>query len=126
MDGSELPLPHVLPFKRLDGEPVFDEPWQAQALAFADVLIESKIISPTIWSATLGDTLKQAAAAGATDNMETYYQSVLKSVEKLLEQTSGILPEEIENKSRAWAEAYLATPHGQPVMLGNSRRLSPE
>ena len=35
--------PEIKPFKRMDDEPVFDEPWQAQVLAMVDSLITSGV-----------------------------------------------------------------------------------
>ena len=78
------------PLARRDNEPVFDHSWQAQVLALADTLTEQGLFSPGDWSATLGEELRRAKAAGAPDT-----------------------PERIE----AWRRAYENTPHGQPVEL---------
>ena len=107
----------VKPFKRMDGEPVFDEPWQAQVLAMADTLIVNGVISETLWSDTLGNELKKAQSLDAADDMTTYYQAALQAVERLLEQNTDISTKEVSNKRDAWEQAYLATPHGQPVIL---------
>jgi hypothetical protein len=101
----------------MDGEPVFDEPWQAQVLAMVDTLIADTVIDATLWSDTLGAELKKAQSLGADDDINTYYKAVLQSLERLLDQYSGISEVEVSNKRDAWEQAYLATPHGQPVKL---------
>ena len=75
----------VAPLERMDGEPVFDEPWQAQALAIADALINQGVITPVLWSATLGEELQNTQARDGPDNITTYYEAVLRSLERLTE-----------------------------------------
>jgi nitrile hydratase accessory protein len=107
----------VKPFKRMDGDPMFDEPWQAQVLAMADTLIANGVISATQWSDSLGRELKKAHARGAIDDIATYYQAALQALEQLLDQYADITESEVSDKRDAWEKAYLATPHGQPVKL---------
>jgi len=109
----------VKPFKRLDGEPVFDEAWQAQLLAMVDQMITDNIFSNSLWSETLGANLKAAEAAGQRDDIDTYYAAVLRSFEQLLDQSSNISNQSITDKQQAWERAYLNTPHGHPVVLGD-------
>jgi len=112
-----LTRPEIKPFKRMDGEPVFDEPWQAQVLAMVDTLIDNGTIEATAWSASLGNELKKAQLSDANDNITTYYKAVLKALEQLLDRYTDISETEVSNKRDAWEQAYLATPHGQPVNL---------
>ena len=51
------------PLARRDDEPVFDEPWQAQALALAFNLIEQGVFSKSQWSDALGAELESAVTA---------------------------------------------------------------
>jgi hypothetical protein len=101
----------------MDGEPVFDEPWQAQVLAMVDTLISNGVIEATAWSDSLGKELKKAQQLGASDDIPTYYKAVLQALEQLLDQNTDISSREVTNKRDAWEQAYLATPHGQPVKL---------
>ena len=111
-DGDDLAL-----LKRLDGDPVFDEPWQAQVLAMADRLASSGVFTPTQWSATLGDELVRADKSGQPDTPMTYYEAALKALERLLEEGGQVTPEARSERRMAWQEAYRTTPHGQPVEL---------
>ena len=108
---------HVTPFTRMDGEPVFDEPWQAQLMAMADTLISNGVISPAVWSDTLGSELKKAQARGDDDDIATYYSAALQAFEQLLNQNTDISEADVSDKRDALEQAYLATPHGQPVKL---------
>lgn len=110
-DTSPRPLFHV------DGDPVFDEPWQAEALAIADSLVHKGMFSTSAWSEALGKALRVSEAEGAVDNQETYYNCVLSALEKLIAEHSEIDQETMLTKRREWEQAYLSTPHGKPVRL---------
>lgn len=105
------------PLKRRDGEPVFDEPWQAQVLGIADALVASGVIAADAWAARLGAILQMRAQAGAADDAKTYYGAVLEAVEALLAEGGSADGSEIDVRERQWRQAYLNTPHGKPVEL---------
>lgn len=106
----------LAPLTRDEG-PVFDEPWQAQALAMADMLVRSGVFSAVAWSETLGGALRRAAAAGRPDTPGTYYAAVVEALEELLEQAGAVSHDALHERLEAWREAYRTTPHGQPVEL---------
>lgn len=91
------------------GEPVFAEPWQASVLAMAQLLAERGAVAPAAWSATLGSALR--------DGQPGYYEAALAALERVILATGLLTPEEIELRAAAWRDAYLHTPHGQPVRL---------
>lgn len=102
------------PLVRRDGEAVFDEAWQAQALAMADCLVQVQVFSAGDWAEALG-----AAVREQDDTTEGYYRAVLSALERLLDR--GALPgAEVEARRDAWARAYESTPHGEPVELENA------
>ena len=105
------------PLASTDGDPLFDEPWQAQALAMADSLVQSEMFGADAWSDALGQALKIGAASGDPDGQDTYYACVLLALEKLVANHSAIDQKAIAAKRKDWEEAYLSTPHGQPVRL---------
>jgi len=117
-----LPEDALGPLQRKDGDPTFDEAWQAQSLAIADMLIDAGVVTATGWAEALGAELKSAAQAGAADNADTYYLAVLRAVEKLLRHIEIIGRDELDARVEAWRQAYLNTPHGKPVEL----RAAPE
>ena len=107
------------PLARHDGEPVFEEPWQAQVLGLAFNLIEQGQFTSTVWSDALGAELVAAEERGEPDNGETYYRCVLAAMEKLLDTQSSLTANSLDARTEAWREAYLRTPHGKPVALGS-------
>jgi nitrile hydratase accessory protein len=105
------------PLADTDGDPVFDEAWQAQALAMADNLVKNGLFSANDWSDALGQALKDSADRADVDSQQTYYLCVLKTLEKLIADHSDIDVQLMDDKREDWTNAYLSTPHGQPVTL---------
>lgn len=122
LPGSDLVLNDndlnaLKPLASIDGNPAFDEPWQAEALAIADTLVQSGLFSASAWSNALGLALKQAESMGDKDTQETYYRCVLTALETLVVNHSDIDQEAMAARREEWEAAYLSTPHGQPVRL---------
>lgn len=113
-DGGIAPLRHD------DGAAVFEEPWQAQILALADTLARSGLFTPTAWSAALGAALRHAESHGAPDTPATYYAAAVEALEGLLTASGAIGADALAARRKEWRQAYLATPHGQPVELKRS------
>jgi nitrile hydratase accessory protein len=105
------------PLADTDGDPVFDEAWQAQALAMADNLVKSGLFSANDWTDALGQSLKESADRADVDTQQTYYLCVLKTLENLIADHSEIDATLMVSKRQDWQQAYLRTPHGQPVTL---------
>jgi nitrile hydratase accessory protein len=101
--------------KAKDGEPVFGEPWHAETLALADLLVKSGAISSARWAETLGAEIK--ALEGEPDDRETYFRAVLASLERLLTENGSVTATELHEREHQWERAYLRTPHGKPVEL---------
>ena len=101
--------------KAKDGEPVFGEPWHAQTLALADLLVKRGVISPARWADTLGAEIK--ALKAEPDDRETYYCAALAALEHVLMESGAITHAELDERQRQWERAYLRTPHGKPVEL---------
>ena len=101
--------------KAKDGEPVFGEPWHAQTLALADLLVKSGVISPSRWAETLGAEIK--ALDAEPDDRETYFRAVLTALERVLAENGGVTRAELDEREQQWERAYLNTPHGRPVEL---------
>lgn len=106
--------------RQREGEPLFEEPWQAQALAMADLLIKSGIIAPETWTRTLGAELRRASAEGKPDDSATYGSAVLSVLEALIISERKVTRAELARRRAEWERAYLETPHGHPVQLFRS------
>ena len=115
LDKSEAKA--LKPLAAVDGQPAFEEAWQAEVLAIADTLVQNGMFSAGEWSDALGAALESAAADGAVDNQETYYRCALQALETLVASNSEIDQQAMAGKREDWEQAYLSTPHGQPVNL---------
>ena len=111
------PSDPLAPLARTDGEVMFDEAWQAQALGLADCLVHAGVISASQWAEALGEALRDAVRAQAPDDMETYYNAVISALEALLQRSGTVGAREVAARKAQWERAYLTTPHGQPVEL---------
>jgi nitrile hydratase accessory protein len=101
--------------KAKDGEPVFGEPWHAETLALADLLVKRGVVSAARWAETLGAEIK--ALDASPDDRETYYRAVLAALERLLAENGSVTAAELDEREHQWERAYLRTPHGKPVEL---------
>jgi hypothetical protein len=110
-----LSWPELGFLKAKDGEPAFGEPWHAQTLALADLLVRRGLISPAQWADTLGAEIK--ALEAEPDDRETYFRAVLGALERALTEGGSITHVELDEREHQWERAYLRTPHGQPVEL---------
>lgn len=108
------------PLAGADGDPVFAEAWQAEALAIADNLVQGGLFSASAWSEALGKALREAEASGESDDQETYYRCVVAALENLVAAHSEIDLAAMSASRSDWEQAYRNTPHGQPVRLESS------
>ncbi len=127
-----------------NGEPVFKEPWEAQAFSLVIALHESGVFSWDEWSDALAQAIRRDLLPGGVeevvqrvseavaedagekiserieekeDRRDSYYQHWLAALEQLAIAKGLSGAGELAQRVQAWREAYLATPHGQPVEL---------
>jgi nitrile hydratase accessory protein len=91
-------------------EPVFAEPWEAQAFALAVELGARGAFTWTEWAAALAEAIRQAPAA-------PYYESWLAALETLTLAKGLTDAGALSERKHAWEHAYENTPHGKPVEL---------
>lgn len=100
-----------------DAGHAFREPWEAQAFALARSLHERGVFTWNEWTATLGEEIKKAQAAGDPDTGETYYHHWLAALERLVA-AKGLADAPTLHRTReAWRRACARTPHGMPIEL---------
>jgi nitrile hydratase accessory protein len=109
------------PLPRDRGEPVFAEPWQAQAFALAVSLSDQGHFTWKEWAGELAHTLKAAADRGEPDDGSRYYDHWLVTLERLVIAKGFTDHGALVARKDAWATAYENTPHGHPVELIESR-----
>lgn len=111
-----MSAPDVLGLPRLprDAEgPVFAEPWQAQAFALTLKLHEGGAFTWPEWAEALSAEL----AGDPTDDGTRYYDHWVAALEGLVTGRNLAARDELMARKEAWKNAYLHTPHGQPVHL---------
>jgi nitrile hydratase accessory protein len=96
--------------------PVFAEPWQASAFALAVHLSEQGAFAWSDWSAALGREIEAAGQRGPEEGA-AYYHRWLDALERLCREKGLVDAAEIDRRREEWRQAYLNTPHGEPVEL---------
>ena len=96
-------------------EPVFREPWEAQAFAMTVLLHERGLFTWGEWAQALGAQIASAAAETAADR--SYYQHWLAALESLVAAKGASSAAELTRYQRAWEHAAHRTPHGQSIDL---------
>jgi nitrile hydratase accessory protein len=81
-DAERLAALKELP--RDDGEPIFKEPWEAQAFALAVQLSQKGYFTWKEWAAALAAEVKAAADRGEPDDGSHYYHHWLTALERLV------------------------------------------
>jgi nitrile hydratase accessory protein len=109
LSGSGIP--------RDEEGPVFREPWEAQAFAMALALHDQGLFTWPEWSATLGEEIKRAQAAGDSDSGDTYYRHWLAALERLVAEKGVASRDMLARYRDAWDHAADRTPHGTPIEL---------
>ena len=100
--------------------PTFNEPWQAEAYALVQVLIETGRISSSQWAKAFGAALREAADKAQPDNGETYYVVLSETLHRVLVAGGRVQDVEVRQRIDDWRTAYHRTPHGKPVKLNEA------
>lgn len=118
MSGSDKAVLDAIPdLPRAGDEPVFSEPWQAQAFAMAVTLHERGVFTWSEWADTLADEIKTAQADGDPDLGDTYYRHWLAALERLVSEKQIASAAALGERKQQWDQAAKSTPHGQPITL---------
>ncbi len=117
MSGASATPPALSGQPRDEAGPVFEEPWEAQAFALALKLHEAGHFTWSEWAEALGAEIKAAQARGDPDLGDTYYEHWLAALERLAAEKGLVPAGDLAARKAAWRQAFLDTPHGQPVVL---------
>jgi nitrile hydratase accessory protein len=98
-------------------KPVFAEPWHAQVFALTVHLNESGHFEWREWVERFSATLKRHGLSRDLDGGADYFNAWLETLEGFLAETDRAAPDEVSQMRTAWEQAYLSTPHGDPVRL---------
>ncbi len=98
-------------------EQPFEEPWHAQLFAVTHSLASAGRFEWTAWSDHFSAALKRADDGGAAKDGSDYYDVWLGALEEFLIDRDLADPETLVGLKQGWTDAYLSTPHGEPVEL---------
>ncbi len=102
-------------------EPVFRAPWEAQAFAMVVTLHERGCFTWKEWASYLANEIAAAKDRGEADDGSRYYEHWLAALEKIVNAKGFVSARELASRKDEWDRAARATPHGQPVVLGNQK-----
>ena len=104
------------------GDPArpFAEPWQAQAFAMTMHLSQRGAFSWTDWVTVFSTEIRTRPAQPNEDSTAVYYRQWLAALESILTSRRLATGQDIEQFQSLWQQAYLNTPHGEPVALENA------
>ncbi|MCC5808757.1 MAG: nitrile hydratase accessory protein [Ectothiorhodospiraceae bacterium] len=97
--------------------PPFAAPWQAQAFALTVHLHQQGVFTWKEWGEHFSGQRHQSAQAGTADAPDRYYLDWVQALEQLLVAKGEADGEVLATLRQAWTDAYLRTPHGEPVTL---------
>lgn len=98
-------------------EPVFEALWHAQVFALTVNLNEAGHFAWGDWATRFGATLKQHGLTRDLNGGEDYFAAWLETLEGFLTDLGIADAPQVDALRDAWRDAYLATPHGDPVRL---------
>lgn len=93
-----------------DGEPIFSEPWEAQAFALVVGLHERGAFTWTEWADVLSAQIHSDADL-------PYYQHWLQALERIVADKDLATAPGLAARKQAWLDAADRTPHGQPITI---------
>ena len=102
--------------KSPDGEPVFPEPWAAEAFAITVHLHERGLFTWNEWAETLSRELHKP---GRAEDGSDYFDCWVAALSVILVKLGVADADMILDLQKSWQRAAEATPHGKPIELAN-------
>ncbi|WP_192963685.1 nitrile hydratase accessory protein [Phycobacter azelaicus] len=107
---TDLDLKRLPDIALKEDEPVFNEPWEAQAFAMAVNLHQNGLFGWNEWA----DTLSAEIHSGLE---RSYYEHWLVALEKIVVAKKLTTGQKLIECEAAWHRAAKATPHGEAIVL---------
>ncbi len=98
----------------------FAEPWQAQAFACAIQLSRQGLFPWAEWVEVFSAEIKAHPQQAGESSNTAYFRQWLAALETIAARKGAASRAEIDRRQEAWRQAYLNTPHGEPVALDNA------
>jgi nitrile hydratase accessory protein len=101
--------------------PVFDQPWQAHAFALVMQLHRAGAFTWEEWVRVFSREIAAAPALPGESVNDAYYRQWLAALEEIVVTTGLSDRGAMVERADEWRQAYLNTPHGQPIDLANAQ-----
>jgi nitrile hydratase accessory protein len=118
-EAPSVPVHSTAPdalLRELDG-PAFAEPWMAQVFACAVHLSRRGLFTWNEWVDVFSAEIKAHPKEPSEAANAAYYRQWLAALETIVGLKGAASTTEITDRQETWRQAYLNTPHGQPVEL---------
>jgi nitrile hydratase accessory protein len=102
--------------KSSEGEPVFPEPWAAEAFAMTVHLHRKGLFDWSEWAAALSSEVHKP---GRAQDGSDYFDCWVAALSNLLVDKGLTETKQILRLQESWQRAAEATPHGKPIELAN-------
>ncbi|MBX5193041.1 nitrile hydratase accessory protein [Rhizobium sp. NZLR3b] len=99
-----------------EGDPIFPEPWAAEAFAMTVHLHEKGLFAWGEWAEVLS---KELHTPGRAEDGSDYFDCWVAALSELLVSRGIADASVILDLQQSWQRAAEATPHGQPIELTN-------
>jgi nitrile hydratase accessory protein len=113
-------LPEMVQLPRDETGPVFDRPWQAQAFAVTVELYKSNLFTWPEWVDVFSAEIKASPAMPGESVNDAYYRQWMSALEKMVASRKLVEEADLLARKQEWHQAYVNTPHGQPILLMNA------
>ena len=104
---------------RDEDAPVFQEPWEAETVALAGLLLQRGLFTREEWRQALAS---QSLVPNDDRERHAPYASWVSAIESLMVAHGGVTAEALADMRDTWKQAVDATPHGEPIVLGQRGR----
>lgn len=105
---------------RDENGPVFDRPWQAQAFALTVELYKTGRFTWPEWVEVFSEEIKASPVMAGESVNDAYYRQWIAALEKMATSRKLLTADDVPARAEEWRQAYLNTPHGQPILLANA------
>jgi len=107
----------VTPLLRDEGQPAFNDSWEAEAFTIGKILVANGVVTPREWFDVISDEIRKAVAAGDPDRGDTYYQHWMNAIERICIEKGLFDADTLAENRRLWGLAVKNTPHGHPIQF---------
>ncbi|OLP44580.1 nitrile hydratase accessory protein [Rhizobium oryziradicis] len=102
--------------KSAEGDPVFAEPWQADAFALTVHLHARGVFTWPEWAEALSAEVHKPDRA---EDGSDYFEAWVAALSAVLCSKGVVDAPTLDALHQGWQRAAMATPHGQPILLEN-------